>query len=113
MSSRRVVARSRQSNELIWMLFRSAIMLLAELLRPHFDAAMKRLLGIIVPAGPEKPDSDRPWYDILGVSEDASSQEITAAFRHHVTINHPDKVAHLSAKLIQTATEETKRINLA
>ncbi len=49
----------------------------------------------------------------MGVSRDASAQEIKAAYRKLVSLYHPDKVAQLGPELKALAAEKTKQINLA
>ena len=53
------------------------------------------------------------WYEVLGVSREASVGEITAAYRESIAKNHPDKVAHLSERIRRVAEDETRRINAA
>jgi preprotein translocase subunit Sec63 len=110
MTRKRVSSRnSKLQEEIIWKLISAAIMLLQELVRPHFDRLMDRLLRV----SSEPKASKEPWYVVLGVSEDATSKEITSAYREQIIKNHPDKVAHLSKAILKTATEETQRLNKA
>jgi hypothetical protein len=60
---------------------------------------------------PEK--SDPSWWDILGVSEQASSDEIKSAFRREITRYHPDRVEGLGRELRELAEQRAKEINLA
>lgn len=62
---------------------------------------------------PPPPPSLEPWYRVLGVSVDASPDEIRAAYRKLRTQYHPDKVAHLGAELIALAEAKSKLINRA
>jgi DnaJ-domain-containing protein 1 len=55
----------------------------------------------------------RPWWEVLGVRETASLEEITAAYRELLHKSHPDKVAQLSDRLRQVAAEETQQLNAA
>ena len=52
-------------------------------------------------------------YEILGVSRNASKQEIKKAWLKKVSEYHPDKVASLGEKLRKLAEIETKKINWA
>jgi DnaJ like chaperone protein len=52
-------------------------------------------------------------YEILGVNEDATLAEITAAYRKQVTMNHPDKVAHMAREIQEVAEQRMKEINAA
>jgi DnaJ-class molecular chaperone len=49
----------------------------------------------------------------LGISEDATEDEIKDAYRHRMQQYHPDKVANLGTKLRDLAEEESKEINRA
>ncbi len=59
------------------------------------------------PASEAKQEPEDP-YKILGVQRDASEEQIKKAYREKISLNHPDKVAHLSEKLRKTAHEETR-----
>ena len=52
-------------------------------------------------------------YEVLGISKNASIQEIKRAFYKKIQEYHPDKVASLGEKLKIVAEEETKKINWA
>jgi curved DNA-binding protein CbpA len=53
------------------------------------------------------------YYKILEVSEDASSQQITLAFRRQAQQYHPDKLGHVSEGVRRLAEERFKDINEA
>lgn len=59
------------------------------------------------------PPNLEPWHRVLGVSVDASPDEIRASYRKLRTQYHPDKVAHLGAELIALAEAKSKSINRA
>ncbi len=52
-------------------------------------------------------------YSVLGVSPNASMDEINKAYKSKMTKSHPDKVSHLSEELQEKAREITLRINNA
>lgn len=72
----------------------------------------------------EGPDWDQPeadhvgttmrrWFDVLGVSSDASPDEIKHAWREAVRQYHPDLVAGLGSELKDLAERKTKELNAA
>ncbi len=52
-------------------------------------------------------------YEILGISIEATSDEINAAYRHMAQMYHPDKVAHLAPEFREIAEDRMKEINAA
>jgi DnaJ like chaperone protein len=52
-------------------------------------------------------------YETLGVSADASADEIKAAYRRLMIENHPDRVANLGPDLVKVAEEKFKAIQEA
>ncbi len=58
------------------------------------------------------PDDDR-YYQVLGVSSDASADELKRAYRALAKKNHPDKVAHLGEEYTKIANERLSQINEA
>ena len=56
---------------------------------------------------PENP------YEVLGLHEDCSSEEVARAYRDLAVKYHPDKVSHLGVELIELATEKFRAIQNA
>jgi restriction system protein len=52
-------------------------------------------------------------YAVLGVSRNASPEEIRAAYHREMVNYHPDKVAHLGKELQELAKTKTQQINRA
>lgn len=52
---------------------------------------------------------DRDAYAILGVSPTATPQEIKAAFRRHLKIYHPDRVASMGPEIQALANDLTRK----
>lgn len=52
-------------------------------------------------------------YDIIGVSSDASLDEIKKAYKAKMSMNHPDKLASLDPELQKVATQRTVAIQEA
>lgn len=59
------------------------------------------------------PDSNRAWFSVLEVSENASAEEIRRAWKQRVSEYHPDKVASRGQRLRDLAAAETMAINEA
>ena len=53
------------------------------------------------------------WPDVLGVSRQATPEEIKSAFRNAVKSYHPDLLTRFGPKLRQLAEEETRRLTAA
>jgi DnaJ-domain-containing protein 1 len=63
-------------------------------------------------ADPAKGADNDP-YQILGVSRNASQQEIKTAFRRQAQRYHPDRVSHLGEEFQQLAKEKFQEIQRA
>jgi DnaJ-domain-containing protein 1 len=61
----------------------------------------------------ERPPSERSWSEILGVSKEASPDDIKSAFRKEITRYHPDRVEGLGRELRELAEQKAKEINWA
>ena len=59
------------------------------------------------------PPAPADPFVILGISRDASDDEVRAAYKEQMKLNHPDKVAHLSPALQQFAQAQTVAIKKA
>ncbi|MBP1474613.1 J domain-containing protein [Frateuria sp. MAH-13] len=55
----------------------------------------------------------QPWFDILGVPESASREEIEQGYRRRIGQYHPDKVARLGEDIQRLAEKRAKEINAA
>ena len=55
--------------------------------------------------------SKRDYYEVLGISKGASSEEIKKAFRKMANKYHPDKVSHLGKEIQKNAEEKFKAVN--
>ena len=52
-------------------------------------------------------------YKVLGISPDATDEEVRKAYRKMVIQHHPDKVAHLGDDVKEAATKKLQEINKA
>ena len=53
------------------------------------------------------------WYEVLGVAEDASSEEVRRAYRALIAQYHPDKVSGLGEEFQEIAEKKSREINNA
>lgn len=54
-----------------------------------------------------------PWHEVLEVSEWATAEEVTAAWRAKMGQYHPDKVATLGPEIRALAERKTRELNQA
>lgn len=54
-----------------------------------------------------------PWWEVLGVSEQASPEEIREAYRSLMAQYHPDKVATLGPEIREVALRKSQQITEA
>lgn len=59
------------------------------------------------------PGTTADYYRLLGVSPDATREELRAAYRYRVRLHHPDLVAGKGETVRQAATEMTALLNEA
>ena len=52
-------------------------------------------------------------YKVLGISPDATDEEVKKAYRRMAMKYHPDKVANAGEQIRQQATEKFRKINEA
>jgi hypothetical protein len=60
-----------------------------------------------------RPATQKSPYEVLGVRESASMEEVTAAYRKQAQMNHPDRVANMAAEFRELAEHRMKEINAA
>lgn len=56
------------------------------------------------------PPDDRAWFEVLSVSETASTAEVRSAYLKAIQLYHPDRTASLGDKLKVLAEQETRSI---
>ncbi|GBR67530.1 J domain-containing protein [Gluconobacter kanchanaburiensis] len=61
----------------------------------------------------DEPSAERTWFEVLGVSEFASPEDIKRAYRDLIRQYHPDKVGAMGEKIRELAMRETQIINAA
>ena len=57
--------------------------------------------------------TDPNWIQVLGVSEEATVEEVKEAYKALIKQNHPDRVQGMSPALKELAEAQTKKINAA
>jgi DnaJ-domain-containing protein 1 len=58
-------------------------------------------------------DSPLEWFQVLGVPEGATVEQITAAYKRRIGENHPDKVSQMGPEIRALAELRSKQINAA
>jgi DnaJ like chaperone protein len=61
----------------------------------------------------ESSQQHRPWWEVLGVPQIATRDEIARAYKRCISEYHPDKVAHLGEEIRAVAERRSKEINAA
>ena len=64
-------------------------------------------------SAPRRPPTQKSAYEVLGVKEGASIEEVTAAYRKQANMNHPDRVANMAPEFRELAERRMKEINVA
>ncbi len=67
----------------------------------------------VPPPAPPAADPTPPWWEVLGVSEQASPEEIREAYRSLIAQYHPDKVATLGPEIREVALRKSQQITEA
>ena len=65
------------------------------------------------PRQPAAASASEPWYETLGVTPDATLEQIKRAYRQKISQYHPDKVANSADEIRQLAEVRSKQINAA
>lgn len=65
------------------------------------------------PSEPETGGAAAHWAEVLGVSPDASAEEIRRAYQQRIGEYHPDKVATLGPEMRDLAERKSQAINVA
>lgn len=83
----------------------------------HLDAMVRRAASFTGEAAAGTPPRDRlrEAYEVLGVAEDASDDEVKKAYRRLMNQHHPDKLVAkgLPEEMMQLAKEKTQEIKAA
>ena len=62
---------------------------------------------------PQATPPRAPWWKVLGVSQEATLEEINRHYRQAMRMYHPDKVAGMAPEIIALAERRTKELNAA
>jgi DnaJ-domain-containing protein 1 len=65
----------------------------------------------------QTPDRRNPnglrWFDVLGVPESSTREQIVLAYKRKISEYHPDKVARMGPEIVALAEMKSKQINAA
>ncbi|WP_293766118.1 DnaJ domain-containing protein [uncultured Aquitalea sp.] len=62
---------------------------------------------------PVPASARRPWFEVLGVAETVSEEELKKAYRALISQYHPDKVAGMGEEVRQVCQEKSAEITVA
>ena len=82
----------------------------------QFDSLLSRLQGFAnFDDGVSETKRLKAAYDLLGISQDCSEQELKKAYRKQMNQHHPDKLVAkgLPDEMIEIATQKTQDIKAA
>lgn len=87
----------------------------------HFHRSSERQQNHTGQREQNRHSNDRPRsmpasfdpYEVLQIRTDATKEDIHKAYRHQMSLHHPDKFAHLGEANRRSAEEKTKEINRA
>ena len=65
------------------------------------------------PAGTAEAGAEPGWHEILGLSPEATADQIREAYKHLISKYHPDKVDALGQELRDLAERKTQEITAA
>jgi hypothetical protein len=60
-----------------------------------------------------EPETGPPWWEVLGVSPEASPDEIRRCYAEKLKQYHPDRVNGLAHEIVELAERKTKELNAA
>ena len=116
-------------DELIGLAIAAVVSVVGHIAKPHLDRWFRQLDELFLgeTGQSSSADSSNPharsrvfdetvrqeWYEILGVSKDATNAEVRAAHRAKIKQYHPDTVSHMAEKFVDLATQESQKLNVA
>jgi DnaJ domain len=73
----------------------------------HFGGRARGNIGITIKERPQ------PWWQVLGISEQSTANDVKAAYYAKIKQYHPDTVTGLAKEFQELAERKTKEINQA